>query len=91
MGWEIQTPRPCQHQGKPKLPAPAGNDHIVGDIWKCDNCGTRFVVQKGVTKHHDQRDGDYTIPVLEFRKLPNASYSTDPRDHIVDPNYRPGR
>lgn len=91
MGWEIQTPKPCEHPGRPKLPSLAGNEHMVGDVWKCDICATRFDVRKKAKTQHDQRDGNYTINVLEFEELPKQPYSTDPRDHVVDPNYRPGR
>ena len=91
MGWEVQTPKPCEHPGKPKLPSPYSNEHMIGDVWKCDTCGARFDVRKGTKTQYDQREGDYSVSILEFREIPAPSYSTDPRDHVVDPNYRPGR
>jgi hypothetical protein len=46
MPWEIQTQKPCSHPSRPDLPSYYGSNtsHMVGDIWRCDDCTTRFQV-----------------------------------------------
>ena len=47
MPWIKQSEKPCDHPGKPSLPATWGNRHMIGDIWQCDICKAQFEVIAG--------------------------------------------
>ena len=46
MPWETEPKKPCIHPDRPELPSYYGENtkHMVGGVWRCDDCQTRFEI-----------------------------------------------
>lgn len=69
MGWVRQTKKPCSHPTRPVLPKYYGNEHMVGDVWECDNedCKQRFEVTTTILTDGPQWD-HYKVTGLTWQE-----------------------
>lgn len=70
MGWIKQSRPPCKHKDRPKLGQyyNSSTEHMVGDIWECDECKSQFSVT--VKRYHEGMSWDrYEVNRLEWEFL----------------------
>ena len=80
MGWVIQTKKPCEHKEKPVLPVKVlkSNEHMIGDIWECDDCKAKFKVATYNSKEGMSWDL-YDVLKFTWYELPERKYINDCR------------